>query len=261
MVLGFELHRSLGFNVGDDVKLMGQTFKVIRCHESRGSRDDITVWINLADAQKLLDKPGRINAILALQCNCPNSDLASIRKQVAEILPQTQVIERKSKALARAEARAEIRSQGVKALDDERRHRLRLRDERNTFASVLVPIVLIACIIWIGITTFSNVRDRRTEIGILRVFGLRSAHITLLFLARAAIMGIVGGPIGCIVGSAAGAKLGMLLDSSEASAPQFVDAKVMLMSVVMACMLALIASWIPAVMAAQQDPADILREE
>jgi ABC-type antimicrobial peptide transport system permease subunit len=74
-------------------------------------------------------------------------------------------------------------------------------------------------------------------------------------------MGIVGGPIGCIVGSAAGAKLGMLLDSSEASAPQFVDAKVMLMSIAMACLLALIASWIPAVVAAQQDPADILREE
>jgi ABC-type lipoprotein release transport system permease subunit len=35
----------------------------------------------------------------------------------------------------------------------------------------------------------------------------------------------------------------------------------MLISVVMACLLALIAAWIPAIMAAQQDPADILREE
>jgi len=261
LVLGFELQQSLSLKVGDEVILMGRSFRVSKCHEARGSRDDITVWVNLSDAQAILNKPGKINAIMALQCNCPNSDLESIRQQVAQILPDTQVIERKSKALARAEARAEIRSRGHKALADEREHRERLRQERHMLATILVPLVLLACTIWIGITTFSNVRERRTEIGILRAFGLRSSKITSLFLFRALVMGMVGGPLGCIIGSLAGSRLGMLLDKTDALALPFIRPAVLLASLALACLLALLASWIPAVIATQQDPADILREE
>lgn len=70
IVLGYELHQSLGLNVGDSVKLLGEEFTIHKCHEHRGSKDDITAWINLRQGQELLDKKGRINAIVALQCVC-----------------------------------------------------------------------------------------------------------------------------------------------------------------------------------------------
>src|SRR4030043_424740 len=50
-----------------------------------------------------LGKEGRISAILALECLCTGNSLPIIRKEIAAILPDTQVIERESRALARAE--------------------------------------------------------------------------------------------------------------------------------------------------------------
>ena len=105
-VLGYELHHSLGLRPGDGITLMGQTFTIDRPHSQRGSADDITIWLNLAEAQQLLSKPEEINAILALECNCASVDrIAEVRAEIQNILPDTVVIEKESTALARAEAR------------------------------------------------------------------------------------------------------------------------------------------------------------
>src|SRR5262249_53712222 len=56
MVVGHELHTSLGLRKGEKVKLLGKEFTVHKLQPPRGTRDDITVWINLAEAQQLLGK-------------------------------------------------------------------------------------------------------------------------------------------------------------------------------------------------------------
>jgi len=106
MILGHELARSLPLKVGDRTRLMDREFTVAKINPERGNKDDITVWINLPEAQELLDKRGLINGILALDCTCDTVDrLGRIRSEIARILPDTQIIEYASQALTRAEAR------------------------------------------------------------------------------------------------------------------------------------------------------------
>jgi len=69
-VVGYELHISNNLSVGDKIKILGQSFTVSQCNEERGNKDDITVWIDLNQAQSLLNRPNQINAILALKCHC-----------------------------------------------------------------------------------------------------------------------------------------------------------------------------------------------
>ena len=114
MVVGYELYRSLDLKVGQKVKLLGREFRLVKSHESRGNKDDVTVWINLAEAQELLKKEGLINAILALECTCALGDVAQVRAEITKILPDTQVIERGGRALARAEARVKVEAEAVK---------------------------------------------------------------------------------------------------------------------------------------------------
>ncbi len=76
-VVGHELAESLGLKAGDRITLFGRTFTVSQCNEERGSKDDISIWIDLAEAQEILGKPGRINAILALKCLCAGNELAA----------------------------------------------------------------------------------------------------------------------------------------------------------------------------------------
>jgi len=174
MVLGHELHESLGLNVGDKVTFMGTEFTVHKCNEERGSKDDITVWIHLAQAQELLDKPGRINAILALGCLCTGAKLSAIRRDISRVLPDTKVVEVASRVIVRAEARTKAAATAKQVIDQEKASRARLRAAGEAFAAVLVPVVLAGSVLWVAFLSFNNVRERRSEIGILRALGVQS---------------------------------------------------------------------------------------
>ncbi len=261
MVLGAELARNLNLKVGEQTKFFGRTFTVSKINEDRGNKDDITVWIDLTAAQEILGKPGQINAILALDCTCATDDrLAHIRAEIGKILPDTQIIEFQSQALARAETRYRAEVEAQAALAQEKKNRARLRAEREAFAAVLVPVVMIGSAVWIGFLALANVRERRVEIGVLRALGLRRRQIFTLFLGKAMLTGLVGAALGYTAGVLAGNSWKEAADQTPLHVPWF-DLQLMIILLVAAPLLAALASWLPALLAAQQDPADILREE
>lgn len=262
--LGYELHRSLGMKVGDAVELMGRKFEVNACHKERGNKDDITAWIDLDEAQELLDKPGQINAILALECLCVGEEgLPIIRKEIASILPGTQVIERGSEVIARAEARTKVEEQARVAIEKEIAAREELRMVRERLASILTPVIVTACAVWIAILGFTNVRTRREEIGILRAIGVRSREVMVMFISRHILLGVLGGTLGFVAGVIAAVYFNAARESTQI---RITDMDLpwtglILASVGGATALAVIAGWIPTLLAARQDPADVLRND
>jgi ABC-type lipoprotein release transport system permease subunit len=263
IVLGHELHTSLGLKVGDRLKLLGREFTVHQAHAARGSKDDITAWIPLAEAQALLNKPGRINAILALECNCAMADVAKVREEIGRILPETQVIERGSEALARAEARRRVEQEAADALQAAADQRGRLRAEREHLAAWLVPAVLLVCAAAVALLMLANVRERRGEIGILRAIGLRQSQVLALFLSKALLIGLAGGVAGWLAGFWIGHQAGSSLESGAGEripAVAVFEPRWLLLTVLLAPVLAALASWMPALLAARQDPAVTLQE-
>ena len=263
IILGYELHRSLQIQVNDTVKLLGKTFAVKDCYPERGNKDDITAWIDLKEAQELLGKQGRINAILALECLCTGNALPTIRKELAAILPGTQVIERESRALARAQARNQVGNEAAKTLEEEKRGRDILRAERERMASFLVPAVLLTCALWVAVMGFINVRSRREEIGILRTVGVSARRIFMLFVWKHISIGVLGGLLGWILG------VSMVLFVADSDSNLQMRAigtlpfwlEMAALAVIGASLLAVIAGWLPAMAASRQDPAEVLREE
>ncbi len=249
---GYELHRNLDLKVGEKVKLMGKEFTIHACHKERGNKDDITAWIYLAEAQELLDKQGLINAILALECLCTGDALPLIRKEIAAILPDTQVIERGSRALARAEARTKV----------EREARITLENEKH-LASILTPVVVTGCAVWIALLGFTNVRARREEIGILRTLGVSARGILTMFLSKHILVGVLGGALGFCAGVLAALYFSAALEDTRIGITDMdlSVAGLLALSVGGAAVLAVIAGWIPTLTAIRQDPADVLREE
>ncbi len=262
IILGYELHRSMKIKPSDRVQFMGKSFLVKACYSERGNKDDITVWIDLKQAQELLGKEGKINAILALECLCTGNSLAAIRKEVAEILPGTQVIEREPSVIARAEARTQVAEEAAKTLEKEKRGREILRDERERMASMLVPAILLVCALWIAVMGFLNVRSRREEIGILRAIGVSVRSIFMLFIWKHVSIGLLGGFFGMLLGSV----LAILFFGHRgipiASIGSFSYwTGLVALAVIGSSFMAMIAGWVPAMIASNQDPADVLREE
>ena len=130
-------------------------------------------------------------------------------------------------------------------------------------ASVLVPVILLACALWVAVMGFINVRSRREEIGILRTMGVSTKRIFMLFIWKQISIGVFGGFLGLVMGSIlviifAGPNQHIPV-GSIGSFPFWLGMAAVAM--LGASLLAVIAGWIPAMIASSQDPAEVLREE
>jgi ABC-type lipoprotein release transport system permease subunit len=189
---------------------------------------------------------------------CAADSLGKVRTEIGRVLPDTQVIEFQSQTLARAEARRRAGREAEEAIAREKDNRARLRQERESFASILVPVVLVASALWVAFLSFSNVRDRRAEIGLLRALGVRSPAIMAIFLGRALFIGLVGALLGLGVGFLIGAAWPEAPAQSPAAG---LDLRLVLSVLAGAPFVAMLAGWLPAYLAAQQDPAEVLSGE
>ncbi|MFK7818387.1 MAG: ABC transporter permease [Planctomycetaceae bacterium] len=261
MIVGAEFAKTTGdreaLAEGSKVKLLDREFEVAKVHEERGTADDITVWINLEEAQEMLGLQNVVNAILALECNCATVDrLAEIREDIAAILPGTQVIERGPPALARAEARNKAKQTAKESLAAAKTNREAVKAQRTQMASIIVPVIVAITATWIVLLTVINVRQRRGEIGILRAIGLGGGQILRVLLGKAAFAGVLGGVLGIAVGYFLGVKLSDLPAASDVAELRSVGP--MLIALAAAPVLSVLAGWLPAVFAAKTDPATVL---
>ena len=133
----------------------------------------------------------------------------------------------------------------------------------RAFAAWLIPLVIVAAGVWVGLLALGNVRARSTEIGILRALGVRSRQVLSVFLGKAALLGVVGAVLGYACGFISGAAWSQWegVPVSVENLGSLFDPVLLVGVLVLAPLLSCLASWIPALLAARQDPAVVLREE
>jgi hypothetical protein len=265
-VVGHELAQVLDIKPGQTITLRGTDFEVQQIRPRRGRADDSTIWVDLAAGQKLLGMERRINAIEALKCDGPTCKVVTaeqMRQEVAGILGnQVQVVLRENEVTVRANARARAETEHEQAMTAQRASRAELRSRRESLAGVMVPAVLVLAAVWIGLLALSNVRERAAEIGILRAIGVRARAVVRVFFTRAIIMGLLGAAIGY----AGGLTVAVLVERSSPSlrvdsAAALFEPRLLAIVLVAAPLLAMLASWAPAMLAGRQDPAVTLARE
>lgn len=243
--LGHLLARELA--EGDAIEVLGKQFRVARILEERGSKEDIMMAMNLADAQEILNKPGSVNQIMALGCRCAEERLPIIRQQLGAVLPETKITEFRSKALARDKQRELVE-----------RARLERQARLEHWAGLTTPLVVLVCGVWVGLLTLSNVRERRWEIGLLRALGKGSVSIATLLLGKAMLLGLLGAFLGFGLGTWLASALGQQF---EVTAQFFTPAYDLLAwTVIGAPLICVMASYLPTLVAVLQDPAVVLRD-
>jgi len=243
--LGFEPARSLGIKQGDKIDIFGKTFTVVKCLSLTGSSDDIRIYGHLHDVQSILNLEGRINEIKALECLCiiesskvPINPLVLAETQLGKVLPEAKVI--------LLQGIAEIRQKQRAAMEG--------------YLAFLMPVIIVVCGAWIGALAMTNVRDRQQETGIMRALGYGSGKITLLFLGKSVIIGLLGAVLGYLIGTTLALNFGpdIFKVTAKAIKPEYI---LLAYSFVAAPAFACVSSFIPAAYAVSRDPAVTLREE
>ena len=237
--VGYQIAQRLGIAEGDEITFGGTKLTVTRLIPEKGDKDDIRIYAELHDVQRILGKPGIINEIEALGCLCDGKrDLQKLRSEVAAALPGAYAMEMSNIARAREETRWMV----------------------DKAAGYIIPAVLVVCGLWVGVLALSNVRQRRAEIGVFRAMGVGTGPVAAVFLGRAVLVGLVGSLLGFGVGSWLALTLGPRLFQHTAKSLS-VEWPLLGWSALLATVLCIVAAYIPTLIAITQDPAEVLREE
>lgn len=262
-----------GHALGDKVEILGKQFEIAHILPAHGRADeDIAIFMNLADAKKVLDKPGKISEILALGCKCKTVDrIEEITAQLEVVLPDTKVTEHRLQAVAREDQRKLVEAHHQQTMQDyeanrqkiaqqEQEHRDKVAGLLSGVTSVVTPLIVFVCALWVGLLAWSNVRERRAEIGLLRAIGKRSGSIASLFLGKAILLGMVGGVAGCLLGYFFARWLATSV--FEVTVDSFTPSTLASVCAILGTpFVAAMASYLPTLAAVKQDPAVVLSGE
>jgi putative ABC transport system permease protein len=237
--IGSEIARRLQIDKGETLHLNGHEFRVVRRMPEMGSIDDLRIIGSLSDIQKVLGLEGQINEIKAIDCLCltpADNPQAILQAEIEKTLPETRVVMLSSIAEARA--------------------RQRQMSERN--ARFVMAIVLLVAAAWVGVMAVINVRQRASEIGILRALGYGSWTIAGLVLGRATFIGLIAAVVGTGLGTWSAMAFGSSIFEVTAKSIQ-PQAELLWYALLATPAFAAAASLMPAALAVVQDPTHVLR--
>jgi putative ABC transport system permease protein len=234
ILVGSALAANLGVMEGDSLTLSGQKFMVFSVLEDSGSAEDDQILMNLGAAQSLLNIPGEVTVIeLAADYTLGSED--ALIAQLGAALPQADVTSLRQEALRRDEMLTRLVRFGM---------------------SVSVLILFVGTLV-VGLTMSGAVRERTREIGVFRAIGFRRSHITRIILMEGVFVSVFGGILGYIAGMSVARVAGPLLASMDIQVPWRVD--MFFLAILLAVVIGLVASIIPARQASRLDPVEALR--
>jgi putative ABC transport system permease protein len=201
------------------------------------------VLLDIAGAQRLLDRYGRIDRI---DLRVPEGrDIASAQADMAARLPGELSVRRPSQRGAQVEQMLAAFHINLTAL---------------SYVALLVGLFLVYN------TVSVSVLSRRSEIGILRAIGVSKAGVRGLFLAEAAALSVVGATVGLFLGRlladetvALTATAVSAIYIATAAAPPALEAWHVILAFGSAVPLSLLAAFVPAQEAATVPPTVALR--
>ncbi len=231
--IGSGIASRLKLKEGSKLTIMDKEFTVAKLLPETGTVDDDRVFANLHTVQALLGTGEQISAIEIMGCCSAISE--GLLGKLRNVLPDTRIT-----------TIGQIVSTQI---------------ENNKLMSKISLVFLIIIVfvggISIGNYIWGNVNERRKEIGILRMIGYHKQYIYYILVLKALLMGLVGGIAGYILGTLSAMWLG----------PQFSGIAVnpiymyFFYSIVVAILISIIGSLIPAYLAGKIEPFSNMQED
>lgn len=231
-LVGADVVTRLGIAEGDTLELLGKTFSVIAVLPATGTVDDSRVFAHLHTVQQLAGKGPVLNAIEILGC-CDQISKGLVQK-INTLLPEAKVV-----------TITQIVDTQIKT------NRMMAR----------LSLLFLAIIVLVGGASianymYSNVFERRKEIGTLMALGAGSGVVLKMFLLKALLLGLAGG----VAGYALGTAIAVVFGPRIAGVLVLPMPSLALWALGVAVAISLVSSYFPARQAARLDPSTALQE-
>ena len=244
--LGSLLAEELSISREESVSVLinGRSFLVDRVNRSNGTWQDSSVFLDLAEAQSLFGMRGQVSRIEAIECTSEKCEEFGVQSEVvlmnelAAITDQAAILRRDRMAIARVSIRKIS------------------QDNLQLMQNVLWSLLAMAMI---GLSALNSIQ-RTAEVGILQALGFGPGKILCVFLLRSILLAVVGVFLGIVLGCGTAFFQAQDLFTATGKKLRFDWNSATMISVV-AIMLSVIASSIPALIASRRDPASVMGKE
>lgn len=232
VLLGADVAARQKLGEGDSIPLLGDSFRVVAVLPETGTVDDSRVFAHLHAVQRLANVGEVVNCIEIV--GCCKEIAAGLVGGVNELLPEAKVVT-------------------VRQVVDTQ---ISVNRMMERLSQIFMGIMVVIGGAGIANYMYSNVSDRRREIGTLMAMGANSWLVQRMFLAKAAILGLVGGVGGYSLGTA----LAVTLGPAVAGVTVLPMPDLALWALLTPVGVALVASYFPARHASLLDPVATFRE-
>lgn len=231
-LVGADVVSALSLKEGDRLTILGQDFKVTAVLPQTGTVDDSRVFAHLHRVQEMAGKGPVINAIEIVGC-CQEISNGLVQK-INTLLPEAKVV----------------------TVTQIAESQIKMNHMMSRLSLIFLVIILFVGGAGIANYMYSNVFERRREIGTLMALGANSRLILRIFLLKALLLGLAGGVGGYLLGSLLAVTMGPQLAGVPVLPMPLLAIWAMLISVG----LSLVASFFPAWRAARLDPCATFQE-
>ncbi len=248
VLVGSDLVKKLGAKVGGKVTVRGEQFTVVGIMEKTLTAPDNSVYMTLADAQRLFLQDVPEVAREAVQASNPVTNF---------VVYPTPGTDPEELAVRINEAVDGVKASGPSYFQEQ------IASMTSILNYILYGVAAIALVVG-GLSVINtmtmSVSERTKEIGMRKAIGASDGQVVRQFLTEAGVIGLFGGVTGLFVGWIATIAANKALEDSAFSL-FLLTPRLAAGSVAFAIVLGLIAGLFPSLHAARMKPVDALRYE
>ncbi|MFA5856836.1 MAG: ABC transporter permease [Candidatus Pacearchaeota archaeon] len=245
--------------INRQISIDGRMFRVVGILKESGGQDDSKIFMSIEDAIIVLDNKNKKNFdSIIVQVK----DIELTDETITEITNKLMI----THGILQA-SKVDFSVTSSKTVQE------RISSTLNSATIFLTAIAVISLIVGaIGImnTMFTSVLEKTREIGILKAIGAKDKDILTIFLLNSAIIGIIGGVFGIILGTIISSYIGQLTSAAGVSggggmgrmlSSSYVSTTLVIEIFLLSVFIGLLSGAIPAYRASKLEPVDALRYE
>lgn len=245
-IVGFDLVTKLSADLGRDITIRGKTFEVVGIWEKTFSTTDTSVSVSLKDGQSIIydDLPAIIKSninpadiatgfVVYPKSGTDPNELASV---IQKTIPGTVAL-------------------GPKQFQDQ------VMSSVSTINSIIYGVAIVS--LFVGSLSIINtmtmsVSERTKEIGVKKAIGAKTGTILREYMVEAAVIGLMGGIVGVVIGFIASSILNNIMAATGDNL-FLVTPRLVMWSLVFSIVLGTVAGIMPAIHATRISIVKALR--
>jgi putative ABC transport system permease protein len=257
IVVGYNVANSIfsGLSVNQNVVINGTIFHVVGILSQSGSQDDSEIFMPLTISRQILNDVGGTDfgsilvevpkAANVSQINQTITDITNALMMERGILQQKNIDFSVSSPITFQQTISS--ALGTLSL----------------FLEAIAAISLLVGAIGISNTMFTSVLEKTKEIGIMKAIGAKNRDILMIFLFKAAMLGLIGGIGGTLLGILLSISIGQLggVSLGRTALTSYINPWLVIGAFLISMIIGMIAGAIPAYRASKLSPIEALRYE